>query len=65
VIRCDHIVQHAKAEALSHCEEPMQITASITRKRKVFDRSFWFEQLEQSNAVELLEVELLEQVELS
>jgi hypothetical protein len=38
----------------------MQIAASLARKRKVFDRSFWFEQLEQSNAVELLE-----QVELS
>ena len=54
------MVEHAQTEVLSSFEEPMQIAASITRKRKVFDRSFWFEQLEQSNAVELLE-----QVELS
>ena len=65
VIGCDDVIEHAQTEALSRFEEPMQIAASLARKRKVFDRSFWFEQLEQSNAVELLEVELLEQVELS
>jgi hypothetical protein len=60
VIGRDHVIEHAQTEALSRFEEPMQIAASLARKRKVFDRSFWFEQLEQSNAVELLE-----QVELS
>jgi hypothetical protein len=60
VIGRDHVIEHAQTESLPRFEQPVEITASITRKRKVFDRSFWFEQLEQSNAVELLE-----QVELS
>jgi hypothetical protein len=60
VVGRDHVIEHAQTESLLRFEQPAEITASITRKRKVFDRSFWFEQLEQSNAVELLE-----QVELS
>jgi hypothetical protein len=32
VIGCDHIVQHAQAEALLRLEKPMQVTASVARK---------------------------------
>src|SRR5689334_14368220 len=55
VVGRDHVIEHAQTESLLRFEQAVEITASITRKRKVFDRSFWFEQLEQRNAVELLE----------
>ena len=32
VIGCDDVIEHAQTEALSRFEEPMQITAAITRK---------------------------------
>ena len=32
VIGCDDVIEHAQTEALSRFEEPVEITASITRK---------------------------------
>ena len=34
VIGCDDVIEHAQTEALSRFEEPMQIAASLARKRE-------------------------------